>query len=205
MHEDRPNDPPSQRDIKTLIECRRLDTVGRRAFMRRMTALLGVAGLPRVFADTNEGGKGFSEEVFWPTITAVQKHLWPAREGAPGLQDFNATPYLAAALLDPQVEADEREFISNGVAPLEGFTRSQFERSFFELDATEREAVLRKIETNPAGQYWLSLIIYYLFEALLVDPVYGGNTDAVGWRWLQHEPGFPRPPATYPYSERGRA
>jgi gluconate 2-dehydrogenase gamma chain len=170
-----------------------------------MVALLGYAGLPRVFADSGEGEKTLSEDMFWPTIVAVQEHLWPARDGTPDLLEFNATSYLAAALLDPQVEAGEREYISNGVAPLEGFTQSQFERSFFELDALERDAVLRKIETSPAGQYWLSLIIYYLFEALLADPVYGGNTDSIGWHWLQHKPGFPRPPAAYPYSERGRA
>ena len=32
-------------------------------------------------------------------------------------------------------------------------------------------------------------------EALLADPVYGGNFDQTGWRWLSHQPGFPRPSA----------
>jgi gluconate 2-dehydrogenase gamma chain len=25
--------------------------------------------------------------------------------------------------------------------------------------------------------------------------VYGGNPDGIGWRWLGHVPGYPRPPA----------
>ena len=33
----------------------------------------------------------------------------------------------------------------------------------------------------------------YIFEALLSDPVYGGNPEGIGWRWLGHRPGFPRP------------
>ena len=27
-----------------------------------------------------------------------------------------------------------------------------------------------------------------------LDPVYGGNPDGIGWKWLMHPPGFPRPP-----------
>jgi gluconate 2-dehydrogenase gamma chain len=185
--------------MRKLIDCRRERKVGRREFMRQMTALLGVCGLPPALADTVQSDPAPSSDVFWPTITAVQTHLWPAHTDAPAIADFNASAYLGAALLDPQIEADERQYISDGVAPLEDFTRAQFERSFFELDAAEREAVLRKIETSPAGRYWLSLIIYYLLEALVSDPVYGGNTDTIGWRWLEHQPGFPRPPAAYPY------
>jgi gluconate 2-dehydrogenase gamma chain len=45
------------------------------------------------------------------------------------------------------------------------------------------------------GRAWLSLLLYYIFEALLSDPVYGGNPGEIGWRWLEHQPGFPRPPA----------
>jgi len=33
----------------------------------------------------------------------------------------------------------------------------------------------------------------YLIEALLSDPVYGGNKDQKGWLWLEHIPGFPTP------------
>ena len=39
------------------------------------------------------------------------------------------------------------------------------------------------------GRAWLSLLLYYIFEALLSDPVYGGNPDGIGWQWLEHQPG----------------
>jgi len=25
--------------------------------------------------------------------------------------------------------------------------------------------------------------------------VYGGNPDGIGWKWLEHQPGYPTPPA----------
>ncbi len=206
MRESEPSEQRLKSRTQTLIDDRSRNRIGRREFMRQLSALLVSAGLPTVLADPGGAGdESAAADFFWPTIEAVQEHLWPRREGTPALADFNATAYLAAALLDPQIEAGERQYISDGVAPLEAFTRTQFERSFFELEETDREAVLRKVETSPVGQYWLSLIMYYLFEALLTDPVYGGNTDGAGWRWLEHEPGFPRPPSAHPYPESSRA
>ena len=190
---------------QVLVDNRHRGQIRRRDFMRHMTVLLVGTGLPPLLADPISGEESLVSEVFWPTIAAVQEHTWPTRNGTPTLAEFNATEYLAAALLDPRIEAGERQYIHDGVAPLEDFTRAQFGRSFFELKVAEREAVLRKIETSPIGRYWLSLIIYYLFEALLADPVYGGNTNRIGWRWLEHLEGFPRPPSAYPYPKSVRA
>ena len=54
---------------------------------------------------------------------------------------------------------------------------------------------MRQIEQSRAGRNWLSLLLTYVLEALLADPVYGGNPDGIGWQWLEHQPGYPRPPA----------
>jgi gluconate 2-dehydrogenase gamma chain len=56
---------------------------------------------------------------------------------------------------------------------------------------------LRRFETN--GKQWISTILRYILEALLTDPIYGGNPNAIGWKWLDHQPGFPRPPANKRY------
>lgn len=206
MHERTRNTPPEVA-VNRLVERRGSGDLERRDFMRQMAALLVCGGLPPGLAAGGDPGPGGAsvEAVFWPTISAVQEHLWPTRADTPATDDFNAREYLAAVLLDPMVETGERRFISNGVAPLDGFAQSQFKRAFFDLETNEREALLRKIEMNPVGRYWLSLIIYYLFEALLSDPAYGGNSDAIGWRWLEHQSGFPRPPTPYPYTDNERA
>ena len=178
----------------------RCDTRGVVISCNAMTMLLVSSGLPSVQADSAATGPTL-EDVFWPTMSAVQSHLWPTREGVPSITDFNATAYISARFYSIRSSMlGERQFVKDGVAPLEDFTQAQFDRSFFELDPAEREAVLRKVETSPVGRYWLSLMVYYLFEALLADPVYGGNTDTIGWRWLGHQPGFPRPPSAYPYA-----
>ena len=61
------------------------------------------------------------------------------------------------------------------------------------LSTEKQNEILVKIEKSSFGESWLSLILYYLIEALLLDPVYGGNPNGIGWKWLEHQPGFPRP------------
>lgn len=131
---------------------------------------------------------------FWHTVRALQEHLFPAVPGTPGVAEINATAYLAAVLLDPRIDAPERELLGRGVGLLEAYAGRRHGASFSALDEETREAVLRRIEESPQGQAWLSLIIYYLLEALLADPVYGGNPQGIGWHWLSHQPGAPRPP-----------
>lgn len=131
---------------------------------------------------------------FWQTVRVLQEHLFPAEPGTPSIGDINATAYFAAVLLDPRIDVQERAFLRRGVELLDAFAHRRHSSPFTALDTDAREALLRRIEDNPDGQYWLSLVLLYLFEALLADPVYGGNRDQIGWRWLQHQPGAPRPP-----------
>ena len=53
--------------------------------------------------------------------------------------------------------------------------------------------LLRQIAKSTAGENWLATLLSYIFEALLAAPIYGGNPGGVGWKWLQHQPGFPLP------------
>jgi gluconate 2-dehydrogenase gamma chain len=131
----------------------------------------------------------------WPVIDAVQQHLFPAETDAPGAREINALAYLQFVVTDTTLDSDSREFITKGVAWLEDITFQQYKKSFINLNHKKREKVLRDIASSEAGENWLSTILLYIVEALLTDPVYGGNTNQLGWKWLQHVPGFPRPPA----------
>jgi len=61
--------------------------------------------------------------------------------------------------------------------------------------------MLHQITKSKAGRRWVSKLLSYICEALLGDPVYGGNPDGIGWKWLNHHPGFPRPPKHKRYRE----
>lgn len=137
----------------------------------------------------------------WPVIDAVQQHLFPAEAKAPGAREINALGYLHFVVSDTTFDIDSREFITKGVGWLEDISHQMYKKSFITFDDKKREKVLRRIASSESGENWLSTLLLYIVEALLTDPVYGGNTDQIGWKWLQHVPGFPRPPVdkTFPY------
>ncbi len=135
----------------------------------------------------------------WLTLSHVQNYLFP-RSGeinqanySPGANDFNAIGYLKTMLNVAAADKDEREFIIKGVSWLDGMANSLFGKPFIRLNNNNREQVLQKISKSKSGESWLSTLLNYIFEALLTDPVYGGNTEQAGWKWLEHQAGFPRP------------
>jgi gluconate 2-dehydrogenase gamma chain len=129
-------------------------------------------------------------------VSAVQEHLFPDEPNSPGASDINAAKYLEWAITAPGIDPDTRNTIVNGVDRLQDASRERFEVAFGTLEIQQKELLLRYLADKTRwGRAWLSLMLYYIFEALLSDPVYGGNPDEIGWRWLQHQAGFPRPPA----------
>jgi gluconate 2-dehydrogenase gamma chain len=130
----------------------------------------------------------------WKTLAEVQEHLFPPGADVPGAGDIQATIYLRNTIENPAADGSDRDFIFDGVGWLNDLARERHDRSFGVLDEPVREALLRQIEQSAAGRNWLSMLVTYLLEALLADPVYGGNPDGIGWRWLDHTPGYPTPP-----------
>ena len=129
----------------------------------------------------------------WKTIAAVQEHLFPAEKDSPGAIDIHAIVYLQNMLGRPNADAEETQFIKDGQGWLNGMAIKLHQKDFLNLNKQQKENVLRKIETSQAGYRWLNKQLEYILEALLSDPVYGGNYNAAGWKWLQHQPGFPAP------------
>lgn len=130
----------------------------------------------------------------WRTLAAVQQHLFPSEPEAPGASDVNAASYLHLVLCDPDFDAGDREFVRAGVDQLEQIIRKMKLDSFVALDEAGRERALQKLVKEPGGEPWVRTILNYVLEALLTDPVYGGNPGGIGWKWLRHQPGSLRPP-----------
>ena len=133
----------------------------------------------------------------WPTFAAVHEVLFPADGNGPSAHDILSTQYLQLLLQTPDFDAEERKFILEGVAWLDQYAQEQNKKAFLALNVPQRDAVLRAIAESSAGDRWLNALLIYVLEALLCDPVYGGNPQGIGWQWLQHQAGFPRP--TQPY------
>lgn len=164
----------------------------RREFLFRTGALCLLAAAPPVATAGQLAGRG-REDVLWQTIGAVQDHLFPSEAETPGAREARATEYLQLVLSDHGLGEGERKMILQGAEKLQQLSHSEQQCLFVELDFEEREQLLRLFEREHHGGHWLSTILDYILEALLTDPVYGGNPKMVGWQWLNHRPGFRRP------------
>ncbi|GHE96798.1 gluconate 2-dehydrogenase subunit 3 family protein [Thalassotalea profundi] len=137
----------------------------------------------------------------WLTLDAVLNHLLPASNKGISAKDIRATYYLYQLVHQQPTATDEIEFIYKGVGWLNGYSQKKTTLPFISLSNTEKETVLRDISRSSAGDNWIAMLIINIYEAMLSPPSYGGNPDGVGWKWLEHQAGFPLPKAGERYFE----
>lgn len=166
------------------------DLESRREFLKQLA--LGTAAV--LFSEGVVANTAKLNTPSWQSIAAVHSHFFPVSENQPDAQSINATAYFKSVLEWPGVDQADKKFMLDGIGWLEGVSDKLFQNRFYLLTNEQKENVLRTVEKSQAGENWLSLILLYLMEALLTDPVYGGNVNGNGWAWLEHQAGYPHPP-----------
>jgi len=169
--------------------------LSRRAFLLRVAGGSLAAMFPLRFVAAEGESGGLDDDGRWQIIGAVQDHLFPSEPEVPGAREINALSYLQWVVSDENLTADHRAFLLRGAEWVQDKALGLQSISFLEADEQQRETILRAVAEDGAGNNWLSTVLLYVFEALLTDPAYGGNPDGIGWKWLGHTPGFPRPTA----------
>lgn len=175
----------------------------------KLVSILSVAGVVNsVHAQTSvaEDPVTSSEKALkdpWLSLDAVQNHLFPVSESGLSAKQLKALNYLQRKFERPLADLEEQQFLFQGVGWLNDLSISDYRRRFVALNLAEKEALLQRIVKSRAGENWLSLIIDNLIEALVTDPVYGGNPGGAGWKSVGQIPGFPRPQAQDRYYELG--
>jgi len=123
------------------------------------------------------------------TLEAVQEVLFPKGLKAPSASEFGATAYLANVSSHSSFVASDLKFLKRGARELMNEYPNFLSLSFKEQDEALREFV----DDSTLGQNWVAFVLYFTLEGLLADPIYGGNRDESGWKWLGHHAGEPRP------------
>ena len=157
----------------------------KRSFLK--LALLGV-GIASLYS--------FSwSKVHTDTLALLQEDLFPDINQKLNTRTINARAYLSYILHHPRVSDDDKRFVKRGVVWMDEEAKRLFGASYMQLSSKRRQEVLAFVAKTQWGESFIETILTYLFEALLGDPVYGINKDEVGWKWLHHTPGLPRPTA----------
>ncbi len=126
-------------------------------------------------------------------VRQIQDHLFPEDGNGPGALTVNADRYLLWVLKDPLLNPKEAEYIIKYLDKYRNVCKDTHNKEFTQLSHADQAVFIKAISKEGWGRRWMSRLLTLIFEALLLDPVYGGNPDGVGWKWLNHDPGLPRP------------
>lgn len=177
--------------------------LSRRQLLKSAAGTSTLAVLP--FSQLSFAGKQDIESILnaepWLTLDAVLNHLLPVSNKGISAKEIQATYYLYQLVDQQPTAADEVEFIYKGVDWLNGYSQKKTNQAFNLLSKADKETILRDISRSTAGDNWISMLISNIYEAMLSPPSYGGNPDGVGWKWLEHQAGFPLPKSGERYFE----
>ena len=176
-------------------------TLSRKAFIRSLL-IAGIASQLPILSACSEielSDEGVFKnidplnQVQYKTIREVQNVLFPSQGPGPGALEVNADKYLIWVLNDSLLDPKKKHFIINNINKLNTTAKNKLGNSFINLSKKEKEEFIAFIAKENWGKKWLSRLLTLIFEALLLDPLYGCNPKNISWSWLGHHPGQPRP------------
>ena len=180
--------------------------LSRRKFIR----VLSVAGVASQFSylqscvtrneKVYEANAHFSAE-HAQILTEVLEILFPDDGNGPGIHDINVIGHILWVQDDKTEDPSQLKYLRDGVGWTDETAVEVFGVNFTELAEAEKEKLIVVIASEKWGKDWLSMLLTYVFEALTIDSIYNVNTDEVGWKWLEHQPGEPRPNINNEYTK----
>jgi len=133
------------------------------------------------------------------TIQKVQNILFPNNGFGPSILDINAYPYFLWVLADERKNSESKKYLVDGIDWTNETANETYGKSFVDLSEKETKQLVKIISETSWGKNWLSMLLTLIFEALSLDPIYGANTNEIGWQWLDQFVGTPRPKESNKY------
>jgi len=163
--------------------------LSRRMFMGTSLAL--GAGVLFYFNRSTDNTKFYANDM--QIILHTSYHLFPVSKIGPGAIDLHISNFLADVFKDKRLLKEDKNYFLKGAFWLEESAFEEYDKSFLNLSSEEKEKLLQDVARYRWGENFIYTTLNYILEALLCSPVYGSNPDALGWKWLEHNPGFPHP------------
>ncbi len=162
----------------------------RREFLKGTGAVVLLSSVPVWMRCTEETAGPLSKHQA-AVARRVFRIIFPDDGMGPDAERINAPAFLEWILRDPFYDPDIQQMLVQGIDALDAHARSVMGADFLSLEAHRQEALLDEMAAR--GHRWLSRMVTVVLEALLSDPIYGGNVHKAGWQWLGHYEGRPRP------------
>lgn len=187
------SNPTMTQDTKYTYPLAKNWRLNRRNFLKTAIAASVASSVP-LWVSCNYKPDEFTlndHQVF--IVKKVQEFLFPEDENGPSANDLNAFNYFQWVLWEVGTDKEDKNYLIKGIQWVDEFSDEEKDSAFIKLKHNEQMDLLEQIITTDWGESWLSMMLTLIFEALFCDPIYGGNVNKEGWKWLEYNPGEPRP------------
>ena len=181
-------DPEKNKKIKIFKNLH-----SRRVFLSHLLKTGIIAGLPFFNSCNIKSDPLKLSDLNADILLEVLKFLWPDDGEGPSVQGAGIYEFLLWIFSDPNYDPEEKDYLKKGLIWIDETSVEDQNLHFDKLGADTKKSLLEKISILDWGESWYSKIINIIFEALFADPVYGSNTGGISYKWLNHNPGAPRP------------
>ncbi len=134
-------------------------------------------------------GKLFAKVTPLDTLSLLQEDLLPLSKT---LQSKDSS-YMLKVLNHSHILSSHKQFIRNGVTWLNEESVKYFKNVYTKLSYEKRQELLKIVSQQKWGEQFIHSMLKYTIEAILGDPIYGNNKNQNGWKWINHETGYPQP------------
>lgn len=167
----------------------------RRSFLRAALiagAASQIAWFTSCSAQLEEGSEYLTPEQA-TILKSILMIIFPDDGNGPSAEEINSFGYIVWVLSDNYRDPEDNQYIIDGLDWSNDKAQEIYQEDYYKLDQEQKEALVEQFVELDWGKNWMSVMVTLVLESLLLDPIYGGNVDEKGWKWLDHEPGLPRP------------
>ena len=160
--------------------------------MKRRTFIKFTTISTILFSTTNMLSRDISKNSLL-VLDEVLNIIFPKTNNMPSSKEFGALEYLVKNISHKTFDDNDKILILDG-------TKDFFDAfpEFLTLNNKEKkELIFSVIKDNSYAKSWVSKLSYYGIEAMFSDPIYGGNSNQIGWKSINHNIGYPQPLKTY--------
>ncbi|UKN03071.1 gluconate 2-dehydrogenase subunit 3 family protein [Paracrocinitomix mangrovi] len=167
----------------------------RRSFLRAAlvagaaTQLAWFTSCSKVLEDSNEYLSAEESTI----LKSILNTIWPDDGNGPGIDELNTFGYVLWVFSDQYTEQSDKDYLIEGLNWADEQALHIYEQHFYDLSSDQQEILIYQFLEMDWGKNWMYVMQTYVLESLILDPIYGGNKDESGWKWLDHVTGLPRP------------
>jgi len=126
-------------------------------------------------------------------LKSILMIIFPEDGNGPSAEDLNSFGYIMWILSDEYLPQEEKDFVIEGLDWANEQALAIYTEKFVDLEQQQHESLVELFVAHSYGKKWMNVMVNFTLESLLLDPIYGGNVNEAGWKWLEHVPGLPRP------------